>query len=357
MNYFEKVQEIAEQVVAGTFEHPYVNIRPHHNDPYVTLKYSKTAQFANEWSETEQACRGLIINYQTGEVVALPFPKFFNWGQLGKTTQAGVERVYEKMDGSLGILYRDTEERFKVATAGSAISEQALWATQRLEDYNLEWLKAMPEMTLLFEIIYSNNRIVVEYEYEGLVLLGAYNRFTGEEYTWDVVEQCASMAGFRLPKVYEVGLEVLLKMKEESHAKVEEGWVVLFKDGSRFKIKRDDYVLLHKQLSNFSTKFVAESIVMRELDNLYATMPDEIHAEIDQIVEETIQYVGRRSKQFEMLWEAAPKDTAKALALHAKGWEDRTLFALAMSTFNGREIDLLATFTNELWETRFKRRV
>ncbi|HRF99146.1 MAG TPA: hypothetical protein PLZ51_28235, partial [Aggregatilineales bacterium] len=66
-----------------------------------------------------------------------------------------------KMDGSLGILYR-WQGAYYIATRGNFDSDQAIWATIFLRThYDLHNLA--DEYTLLFEIIYPDNRIVVNY--------------------------------------------------------------------------------------------------------------------------------------------------------------------------------------------------
>ncbi len=69
--------------------------------------------------------------------------------------------VYEKMDGSLGILYWIDDKPF-LATRGAFESEQAIKGTELLRKHqNLNKLNR--NYTYLFEIIYPSNRIVVDY--------------------------------------------------------------------------------------------------------------------------------------------------------------------------------------------------
>lgn len=291
MNDLAYSKIIAKQIVAGTFEHPRVNTNEFGD--LVVLSYNRDAIYANEWSQAERASRGLIVNKVTGEVVALPFSKFFNWRQpYGEcnialpSPDSHLKHVFEKLDGSLGILYRDGGE-FKISTRGSLQSDQATWATKFLQT-NYDLTRLPDNLTLLFEILYPDNRIVVDYEEkEDLVLLGAIDRFQAVELPfYPDVYAIGQQYGFTLPQVYEFNnpAEIL-----EAAAKLEgvagEGYVLQYSDGQRFKIKADDYVEIHRLISNLTTNKVFQAVLEKRVDTLVGTMPDEFREEILKLVE------------------------------------------------------------------------
>src|SRR5690606_18274092 len=116
-------------------------------------------------------------------IKARPFRKFFNYGEMPmESMPAGLPMVYETIDGSLGILYWIDNTPF-LATRGRFTSEQAAMGTKMLHDF----LKKNPFQfkeghTYLFEIIYPQNRIVVDYHKDSrLILLGIINNETSEE--------------------------------------------------------------------------------------------------------------------------------------------------------------------------------
>jgi len=96
----------------------------------------------------------------------VPFLRFFNWDQEEAPTLKLSDRVFvvDKMDGSLGILYPMPDGSLAVATRGSFTSDQAIWATNWIQAYvgPNAWAPD-PDYTYLFEIIYPENRIVVDY--------------------------------------------------------------------------------------------------------------------------------------------------------------------------------------------------
>jgi RNA ligase len=160
----------------------YVREQSHPEYPSLRiLNYTEKAQFDQVWNEVTLTCRGLIYDANTGEIVARAFRKFFNYDHKDTPTINLDDEVVvmDKMDGSLGILYRvPGTERFAVATRGSFDSDQARHATKLLNEKYAEWLDtnvaALHLVTPLFEIVYPENRIVCDYSgMDDLILLGA----------------------------------------------------------------------------------------------------------------------------------------------------------------------------------------
>lgn len=149
-----------------------ISEQAHPEDANVRIfNYTQACQFEQAWDDVTRQCRGLIMRISTGEILARPFPKFFNYGEhvsKGWAIPTTEPEIYEKLDGSLGILYALNGKPW-IATRGSFTSEQALWATEWWRDH----IAMLPErnQTHLFEIVAMWNRIVVKYDYEGLVHL------------------------------------------------------------------------------------------------------------------------------------------------------------------------------------------
>ena len=144
--------------------------------PISIYNYSRTCQYERLWDEITMDCRGLVLD-SDGNVVAKPFRKFFNFGEL-TTEQIPNEpfEVFEKMDGSLGILFNYKGE-WVLSTKGSFTSEQAIKGMEILKKYKYDRL--LTGYTYLFEIIYPENRIVCQYDFEDLILLGVIDNRDG----------------------------------------------------------------------------------------------------------------------------------------------------------------------------------
>jgi T4 RnlA family RNA ligase len=237
--------------------------------PLSIYNYSRTCQYDGVWDDITLNCRGLVLDNE-GNVIAKPFPKFFNYEEH-KPEDIPNENfeVFEKMDGSLGIFFHYGGE-WHMATRGSFTSEQAIKGMEIAKKYNYDRF-CVPGFTYLFEIIYPENRIVVDYgKEERLVLLGIMNP-NGEEIPYEEIVD----DGWDIVMKYKTWGEDWKTLKKEI-SKDNEGYVIRFSGGMRMKIKGDEYVRLHRILTNFSTKDIWELLKNGEdLGPFLERVPDE----------------------------------------------------------------------------------
>lgn len=252
----------------------------HPNLPLTIYTYSHECQINNYWDEVTKRCRGLVLD-DDDNIVAIPFPKFFNIEEDRHKSTDDFE-VYDKVDGSLVILFY-YKHRWVVATKGSFVSDHA-WKAWELIDkyYNLSYLDL--NYTYLLEIIWKQNRIVVNYgDYEGLVLLSAIENNTLKELSYDTLESISDKTGFDLVKRYNFrDYSNIQQLNWENH----EGFVVCFSNGDRCKIKFEDYKRLHKILTNLTEQEVWEQLKLNngELkEDFLALIPDELYPKIKEV--------------------------------------------------------------------------
>jgi RNA ligase len=243
--------------------------------PLTIWNYTEKVQYESLWDEVTLATRGLVTD-GSGRVVARPFKKFFNLEEK-KHTPTQEFQVFEKMDGSLGIVFL-WEGKAVYATRGSFVSEQAIWMADWGNRYNFSEI-LVDGYTYLFEIIYPENMIVVNYGGESrLVLLGAIKTDTGEEISWD---ELSTFEGWDLVERYDgISDYNLLKGMVESNR---EGFVVRFSNGNRVKIKGEEYLRLHRIMTNLSTTAIWE--VLSGGGDILSTLtdiPDEFYDKIHQ---------------------------------------------------------------------------
>ena len=225
-----------------------ITLRPNDSNTLLIANYTPKVQYDKLWTETLMQCRGLIVDLE-GNIVARPFPKFFNIEEHDNLPNEEFE-VYDKMDGSLGILYVDpAESKWKIATRGSFNSEQALKATKMLyEKYEVGFHTFY---TYLFEIIYPSNRIVCDYgQEERLVLLAMIDNRTGKDV--DISESKFPDKVKRYDGIRDVAV---LKTLEEDN---KEGFVIKYRSGLRIKVKFEEYVRLHRILTQVNARTIWE---------------------------------------------------------------------------------------------------
>lgn len=246
--------------------------------PLTIWNYSEKVQYENIWNEHLLMCRGLVTD-NDGNIVARPFKKFFNWEE-NKHTPTEEFEVYKKEDGSLGILFHYNDE-WILATRGSFTSDQAIKGMEILQKYKYKYLPT--DCTYLLEILYPENRIVIQYNVEELILLGSIQTNSGYEY--DIHKEGYEQLGFPIVKKYD-GIKdysVLKSMIGDN----EEGFVVKFSNGDRIKIKGEEYIRLHKIMTNVSTTSVWEIVSSGgKIEEVLSGVPDEFYGKIKSYVKE-----------------------------------------------------------------------
>jgi RNA ligase len=247
----------------------------HPNLDLTIWNYSPKVQYERLWDDITMQCRGLVTNSK-GDIVARPFKKFFNYEEH-KPEDIPHEHyeVFEKMDGSLGILF-NYEDEWIMATRGSFTSPQAIKAKEILnKKYDITPLRK--DNTYLFEIIYPENRIVVDYgDEEKLVALGTIHTETGDEASYDALFTMSGL-GFEIVRLWKTWNEDWKTLQKEI-SKQDEGYVVRFKNGFRMKIKGDEYKRLHRILTNISNRDIWEILKDgKSFDEILEKVPDEFY--------------------------------------------------------------------------------
>lgn len=259
--------QLADEIAAG-----YVTERYHPEfGELAILNYTDTCQFDGRWNDVTKLTRGLIYNRETGKVVARGLPKFFNYGDTANTGQLDPDMpilsAHDKIDGSLGIGYLRPDGRAAIATRGSFSSEQAIHATARL-DAEQEWIirdDATEGCTPLWEIVYPENRIVLDYgDRDELVYLGTVKNESGAFLPATTSEH----------DLYGATLRDVLEREPRKNA---EGYVIWLSPTHAIKLKQDDYMALHRIVSNLTVKEVWRQLRDGTFDEFAAALPDEFH--------------------------------------------------------------------------------
>lgn len=266
--YYEIMPYVTSGLVSMN-EHP-------ENCDILIFNYTQECQFEKKWDDITLQCRGLILNRITDEVLARPFPKFFNYSEHigdGKSLPSETPVVTEKLDGSLGILYHIDGVPY-IATRGSFESDQAKWATDwwRKNVYAKREPGTGDGLTHLFEIIYPENRIVVKYDFAGLVHLDTIDNSTGES----VFHQLPYESIRRVNMLSHMTIEWMTNHDADNF----EGYVIHYqKSGLRLKIKLDTYVKLHKVMTGLSEigiwEMLREKGINTRPEELVSDVPDE----------------------------------------------------------------------------------
>lgn len=238
--------------------------------------YSAKTQIEQLWTPETLLARGLITT-EEGIIVKRPFSKFFNYSEHAQDFLPDVPvgedfEIFEKADGSLGILY-SCDYGHRIASRGSFTSEQSVRATTIFQE-KYSHCRFDPNITYLFEIIYPENRIVVDYgETEDLILLAMIDTESG----MDLPLPDQSSVPYPVVKTWKDGtsLESLMEEKVDNF----EGWVIRFESGLRVKVKLEEYVRIHRIVTNLNNRRVWEALSTDiPLDLWLESVPDEFYS-------------------------------------------------------------------------------
>lgn len=285
---FEKVRMDNEALVQNLIFERYINVQDHPSGTLEILNYTPKTQFEKKWNDVTLQCRGLIRDKTTKKIVARGLPKFFNYSEIKNDAKYINEisklpfEVYDKMDGSCGILYWLNNEPY-IATRGSFESPQAKHASEVLHrkykpllGYNFDLLDR--NTTLIFEIIYPENKIVVDYKDEDdIFLICAFDINTGNEVpTPDL--PFPNVKKFQFSNSSEnnglIDVKEILKIQDPKN----EGFVIRYSNGYRMKIKFEEYKRLHNIVTRISSVDIWQNLMdSKSFDEILEIVPDEYY--------------------------------------------------------------------------------
>lgn len=246
------------------------------NEPMISVKrknglllcdYTPECSQTFNWNEYTLCCRGIIFEENTGKIIGHGFDKFMNYSELcddqsGTLTDrakllpkeyqpniSGSFEALDKIDGSCIITYWYKND-WHTNTRGSFDSDQAHWAYKWLHE-NININNMNKNYTYIFECVYPDNKIVVDYgNMESLILIGVRDLSTNELFYYEKLNGEAKKLGCNIPKIYTFDsfYDVL---KTQSTLSIErEGHVIRFYNGYMCKIKGDEYCMVHSLISN-----------------------------------------------------------------------------------------------------------
>lgn len=309
------------EILNSYFEKGLVYKQVHPNLPLTIWNYSEKVQYENLWDDITLQTRGLVTD-NNGKIIAKPFKKFFNIEE-NKYTPTEEFDVYDKMDGSLGIIF-NYNGQWIMATRGSFTSDQSIKGKEIFDKYIKEYGdgKLITNLTYLVEIIYPENRIVVNYgKDEKLVLLGVideYGEINHSKFNSLWFHKDLIVKKYDGIKDYSM-LKGIIKDNEE-------GFVVRFANGERIKVKGVEYLRLHKIMTNVSTTAVWEVLSSGgNMEHLIKDIPDEFYKKIQIYVRELnynhyrySEYAGKITDYFKYgkYGDKEVEPTKKEFALH-----------------------------------------
>lgn len=296
-------KELLERITSNSPKDYSSLVRKSYHDtlPLVSLCYSSLCNLGcsldPNWDEVTLSCRGIIINTETNKIVSKPWNKFFNYNpEVNKYDLTKNSYILEKLDGSLGITYREPgTNRIRIATKNSfnnEMTDQAnAWLDKIIKKNGGDFFNSY--VTYLFEIIYPENySTVINYgDRRECVLLGMINTSSGNEFKFDEVENFGKKYNISVPKRYSFeNFQTIV-----NHCKTlpwnDEGYVVTLPEhgNCKYKLKGAEFVEIHRLVFGLGPRRIWKSIRDGiDLPSALSVIPNEIKEEKLKIYNEIL---------------------------------------------------------------------
>jgi len=220
--------------------------------------------------------------------------KFFNLNQVEESQYSlikdlEIKSISNKEDGSVASFIRLPNGRVIAKSKMSFDSNQAI-GMMRLYNSNKE-LREFINFTLdndlvaVFEYVAPDNRIVLRYNKEELILLRLRDNNTGEYL--DLTNYLKEIGSIRVAPSEVLTLDKVVELVNNVEDK--EGWIIQFTNGLFIKVKTDWYFQLHGLLTNdICRENIIIGYVLDDLiDDIIAQIPEdevESHDRINKII-------------------------------------------------------------------------
>lgn len=253
-------------------------------------------------------CRGLIFDLQ-GNCISRPYHKFFNIGERQETQSSNIDWtqehvVLEKLDGSFIRPFRVNGKLLWGTKMGvtdvSALAEQFV----RNRSNYIEFAEKMIDTgkTAVFEFCSRAQRIVIDYEVERLVLTAVRDINTGEYMRYNDMVELANSHNIEVVQAFESVSDFETFLNKTRGLVGMEGYVVRFKN-EMYKIKADEYCLLHKTLDKLQReKDFIQLIVGEKLDDVLGQLKADIAEKITKFSDDFNRNVAKLADK--LWWDA-----------------------------------------------------
>lgn len=315
------VKYIKEKGLASAINEFKLKTRVYENK--ILLKYDQIDSPMG-FKETQE-CRGLILDKNTWEVVSLGFVKFFNAGE-GHAAKIDWDsaHVLEKLDGTFIQVYWDKwDKKWYAGTTGTANGEgevnnklgttfnSLFWDTVT-EKYGLNECLLNKDTIYMFELTTPYNIVVKPHAESSATLIGARNRKTLSEYSYENLPMVAESLGVPLVKSYDLnkGNVGVLIRTFQNMVWHDEGYVVVDKNNNRVKVKNPAYVEVHQTKGKTAEHNILTVVKSNEIEEYAATFPDR-KEEIFELYYKYNELIKFLEDSWDKLKEHKPKNVTK----------------------------------------------
>lgn len=217
------------------------------------IQLDYTTRIGNKWNALSEISRGVVLDYETGELLSLPYHKFFNVNERDGSRLSEFDlsdRVYvmEKLDGNMVHAFKDGDGRVYYGTRSKVTdSLHTDVAREWMErNVNAEYLIGLLDAgyTPLFELLFETGHeyaLKVSYGARELRLTAVRSRETGEYVMPEELAGIANGLGIGVAS-YEAEKSMFDAWSDRDTLTNIEGYVMVFGSGLFVKVKSRDYL-------------------------------------------------------------------------------------------------------------------
>ena len=249
-------------------------------------------QVYNLHAALRRECRGLLF-YPNGTIMARRYHKFFNVNERDETQAHLLDLnrphvILEKLDGSMITPVWDGAVRWGTKMGITDVAKPV----EQFVAKHPKYVKLAEDcyersLTPIFEWCSRQQRIVIDYPEDRLVLTAIRRNVRGEYITYDELKSWGRSYDVEVVRAFEGNLENMERLLTDTRdVEGMEGWIIRFDDGEMHKIKGEWYCRIHKTKDNLTLeKNVVELLINEKIDDAKAFMLEDDRKRVEAFEE------------------------------------------------------------------------
>lgn len=263
---------------------------------YVVQMEDSFGDISDPGEAVRRECRGIIFDTASGRVLHRRLHKFFNVNERAETQVGQIDLnrshvILDKLDGSM-ITAVQTTDGLRWGTK-MGVTDVAL-PVERYVAQHPEYVRFVDRWgtvsgyTAIFEWCSRQQRIVIDYPEERLVLIAIRHNQSGHYLHYDAMVREARVFGIPVVQTYPGSVQGMEHLLEHVRDLIgAEGYVVRFDDGHMVKIKGEWYLQLHRAKDSIMhEKNVIQLLASGTMDDVRGFLLDQDRQRIEKFEHE-----------------------------------------------------------------------
>jgi len=275
-----------------------------------------------EVEQTLRNCRGVLFD-PAGNVISLPYAKFFNLGENELTHFAyqydGPVEILRKLDGSMvRPVWINGDLRWATKAGLSDMTNSIeSHVSDRLRDFAVLMLDQ--QITPIFEYCTTQGIIVVQHDETEIILTGLRDMRTGNLWSYPEMLKAADPFGIKVVPILQMTGTILEIAEQVRDMQEDEGVVIRYPDGEQIKIKSQWYMDRHHVGTNFTHEKDVVAACIEGLDDILPLLDPARSVELVKAQQVIMQGVMQTCHTLDTIAKSIRDQSPRDRAEHIKG--------------------------------------